>query len=209
MTAKFIHIALVMALPWMIPPASQAQTPFQRLTKKFESGQIFQAHFTHETVDSYTGNKSKRTGEIWVGKTEYKVKSDAQEVAVNGKISRVYDHNRHRVIISKYNPEDDDFAPSRFLNGVDSTYIIKSQQKKGNHYIIKLRSDDPFAMFKKVNITLSLSDIPEKLYVVDTADNQITTTFSKGKFIRRQPGMFTISYPDSVKVIDMRNNRND
>src|SRR5699024_6368043 len=131
----------------------------------------------------YTGSKASRSGEIWVAKNAYKIESSNQEVAVNGKISVVYDFNRQRVIISKYDPKEDDFAPSRFLNGVDSTFTIKSQQQKGKHAVIKLRSDDPFSLFKKVNITLGRNSIPEKLYVVDSADNKIITTFSKGSFI--------------------------
>jgi len=204
MMAKCIHIAAICWFLALQAAFGQTKTPFQKLRQKFENGQVFHAQFTHRSVDSYTGNKSERSGEIWVAKNAYKIISDKQEVAINGKISRVYDRSRNRVIISKYEPKEDDFAPSRFLNGVDSTYTIKKQLKRGTHYVVQLRSSDPFAMFKKVNITLSSSDIPEKLYVVDTANNKIITTFSDGRFTSRQPHLFDLSYPDSAKIIDMR-----
>jgi outer membrane lipoprotein-sorting protein len=181
-----------------------AQTPFQQLTHKLEEGQVFHAHFTQQTVDSYTGNKSKRSGELWVAKDAYKVLSGQQEITVNRKISTVYDRKKNRVIISNYDPKDDDFAPSRFLNGVDSTYSIADQGKAGNHFFIKLHSDDPFSVFKKVTIILGKQSVPVKLKVLDSADNQIITTFSDGSFIPRRSDLFMLSYPGSVRIIDMR-----
>ncbi len=178
--------------------------PLFKNSGKSLKGQVFHARFTQKTVDSFTGNKSKRSGELWVAKNAYKVLSGQQEITVNGGISTVYDHKKDRVIISNYDPRDDDFAPSRFLNGVDSTYSIASQGKAGKHFFIKLHSDDPFSVFKKVAITLGKQSIPEKLKVVDSADNQIATTFSDGGFVPRKRGMFTLSYPDSVRIIDMR-----
>lgn len=199
-----LHIAsLIWAALWGAFSLS-APTPFQQLKAKFENGSVLQADFTQRTVDSYTGNKSRRSGELWVAKNAYKVVSGKQKITVNGSTSTVYDLSKDRVIISDYSPEDDDFAPSRFLNGVDSTYSIVKQGKTGGHYFIELHSDDPFSVFKKVMITLGKHSVPIKLKVVDTADNQITTTFSNGRFISRKPDIFHLTYPDSVQLIDMR-----
>ena len=182
-----------------------AQTPFERLTQRFEDGAVFQAGFTHHYEDAYTGNISEKEGELWIGREKYKIESPNQLVAVDGELSRVYDSSRNRVIISEYVPEEDDFAPSRILNGVDSTYTIQAQQETGNQYHIKLSSDDPFALFQEVQITLDANGVPEEIFVKDTADNLITTTFSGGRFIERTSGMFDLSYPGDAEIIDMRN----
>ena len=126
-------------------------------------------------------------------------------MAVNGKISRVYDKERNRVIVSTYVPEEDDFAPSRILNGIDSTYTIDQQKKEGSNYIITLHSDDPFALFQKVEITLNADFIPLKIFVRDPADNLLTTTFSGGSFVGKQDDIFELEYPADAEIIDMRN----
>jgi outer membrane lipoprotein-sorting protein len=204
MIAKAIYFGTLLLISFLSFHPLQAQTPFQKLTHKFEKGAVFHADFTQRTIDSYTGNKTKQSGEIWVGKKRYRVKSGEKIIAVDGKTSHVYDRKRNRVIISTYDPSEDDFAPSRFLSGVDSTFTITKQQKKGNNYIIKLQSHDPFVIFKKVKITLNKQYIPRELYVVDTADNKIITAFSGGSFIHRKADMFALSYPDNARVIDMR-----
>jgi outer membrane lipoprotein-sorting protein len=204
MMVKAIYFGALLLISFHSFQPQQAHTPFEKLTHQFEKGLVFHAYFTQRTIDSYTGNKTKQSGEIWVGKKRYRIKSGKKIIAVDGKTSRVYDQERNRVIISKYDPREDDFAPSRFLSGVDSTFTITRQQRRGSDYIIKLQSDDPFVIFKEVKITLNKQYIPRKLHVVDTADNKIITAFSDGSFIQRKPGMFELSYPDSARIIDMR-----
>jgi outer membrane lipoprotein-sorting protein len=208
MCNQLLNSIYIVSLAWVVSSVAfslPVQTPFQQLRQKFEEGQVFHARFIQKTLDSFTGNKYKRSGELWVAKNAYKVLSGQQQISVNGKISTVYDHKKNRVIISNYDPRDDDFAPSRFLNGVDSTYSIAAQGKAGGgRFFIKFHSDDPFSVFKKVAITLGKQSIPEKLKVVDSANNQITTIFSDGSFVPRKPDMFTLRYPDSVRIIDMR-----
>lgn len=210
MMDKFTNIIFMIGVLLYCAGPVQAQTAgsqsaFEELTQKFENGRVFHADFTHTYIDSYTGNSSTQSGEIWIGKESYKIVTPSQLVAVNGEISRVYDNERNRLIISEYVPEDDDFAPSRILNGVDSTYTINQQQEMEDGQIIKLSSNDPFALFSDVEITLNENGVPEKIFVIDTADNEITTTFSEGAFINRQPDMFEITYPENAEIIDMRN----
>lgn len=211
MTDKKLHtvlsvllLALMLLIPALPATAQQALQPFQQLTQRFRSGQVFKADFTHHYEDSYTGDTSTQSGQIWIGEEEYKIESPSQRVAVNGQVSRVYDSERNRLIISTYVPEEDDFAPSRILNGVDSTYSVDQQQKRGDGYFIRLSSDDPFAMFREVEITLDAEGVPQKIFVVDTAENRITTTFSEGGFTGEEDGVFTLSYPEDAEIIDMR-----
>ncbi len=181
------------------------EKPFSKVKQKFEQGAIFNAQFQHQSVDSYTQDTVASRGQIWVGERQYKVRAQKQTVVVDGQTSMVFDGNRNRVIISKYVPEEDDFAPSRILNGVDSTFAVEEQRREGDQIYIRLSSDDAFAMYKKVEIYLSEALIPQKIRAVDPVDNVITTTFKDGSFVSAQKGMFVLKYPDSAEVVDMRN----
>lgn len=182
----------------------KAQDYFSNLKQKFENGKIYKAEFHHQTFDSYTKDSTTTSGNIWVGKTRYKITGVNQSVVVNGETSKVYDDNRNRVIISKYEPSNDDFAPSRVLRGVDSTLTVETQEKRGNAYYIRLGADDPFAIYNKVELFLSSSFIPQKIRAVDPVDNVITTSFSSGKFIQVPENFFRLDYPGDAEVIDMR-----
>ncbi|MDZ7680892.1 MAG: outer membrane lipoprotein carrier protein LolA [Fodinibius sp.] len=186
-------------------PSVAQQTPFAELKQKFEQGAIFNADFRHQSVDSYTQDTSASSGRIWVGERKYKVRAKNQLVVVDGQTSMVYDDNRNRVILSKYVPEEDDFAPSRILNGVDSTFTVEQQKEQGSQIYIRLSSDDPFAIYKKVEIYLSKALVPQKIRAVDPVDNVITTSFSNGQFIESKDSMFSLKYPDSAEIVDMRN----
>ncbi len=181
------------------------ESPFSVLKQTFEDGSIFKAEFHHQTIDSYTQDTVASSGRIWVGNQEYKVHADNKSVVVDGETSMVYDEDRNRVIISKYAPEDDDFAPSRILNGVDSTFSVEKQQERQDEIYILLTSDDPFAIYKKVELFLSKDRTPQKIIAVDPSDNVITTTFSEGEFIKPEEGMFGLSYPEGAEKVDMRN----
>lgn len=181
------------------------EKPFSQLKQKFEQGAIFNAQFQHQSVDSYTQDTVASSGQIWVGEQQYKVRAKNQTVVVDGETSMVFDDRRNRVIISKYVPEEDDFAPSRILNGIDSTYTVEEQGQKGNQIYVRLTSEDSFAIYKKVEIYLSKALVPQKIRAVDPVDNVITTTFKDGSFVNVQQEMFVLDYPESAEIVDMRN----
>lgn len=197
-----IAIIIGLGLPSL---AVGQQSYFSDLKQTFEDGSIFKADFYHQTVDSYTQDTVASDGRIWVGGQKYRVEADNKSVVVDGETSMVYDENRNRVIISNYEPEDDDFAPSRILNGVDSTFTVQTQEKRDGEIYILLSSNDPFAIYKKVEISLSNDLVPKKIEAVDPADNVITTTFSDGEFMEPEEGMFILGYPESAEKVDMRN----
>lgn len=185
--------------------AAAQQSTFGQLVDRFRNGQIFKAEFTHEYVDSYTKDTVLTEGTIWVGDEEYKVRNNQKIVVVDGETSRVYDANRNRVIISTYEPAEDDFAPSRFLNGADSTYVVEELIDSGDETRIILNSSDPFAIFETVEITLDRNGMPVRIFARDQADNLITTTFQGGSFEPSQQGVFVLNYPKEAEIIDMRN----
>lgn len=186
-------------------PLYAQETPFDKLKERFESGEVFSADFRHQSIDSYTQDTVESDGWIWVGETQYKVRTDRQSVVVNGKTSMVYDNNRNRVIISKYEPSEDDFAPSRILNGIDSTFTVATEEWRDDRYYIRLTSEDPFAIYKEVEIYLSKQLMPQQIRAVDPVDNVISTRFDDGKFMSGNNETFHLDYPDGAKVVDMRN----
>ncbi len=182
------------------------QTPFDQLINQFKGQDlVFRAEFDHQYIDSYTGDTVTTSGTIWVGEDKYKVQNNQQTVVVDGETSRVYDKNRNRVIVSKYVAEEDDFAPSRFLNGTDTTYTVKEQEQTEGQTRIILASTDPFSVFQRVEITLGKGLVPRKIFARDQAENRITTFFNSGSFIKPEQQLFVLKYPDQAEIIDMRN----
>lgn len=216
--ALLIFMPAVLALLVFQPPAASAQgsdatvqageparQAFAQLKQRFEDGEIFEADFTHSYVDSFTDDSTSDSGRIWVGRSRYKVQTGNETVVVDGQTSRVYDRNRNRVIISTYEPDEDDFAPSRILNGVDSTFTVDTQERRGDREYILLTSEDPFAMYRQVEIWLTPALIPLRIRAVDPADNVISTAFNDGSFARPDSSLFRLDYPAEAEVIDMRN----
>ncbi len=206
LTVNFPYLLLTICFLFTFETSLAQDTPFEKLRNKFESGQIFSGQFEHQSVDSYTEDTTSERGRIWVGESMYKVRTQHQSVVVNGKTSMVYDDNRNRVIISKYEPEEDDFAPSRILNGIDSTYTVQEQDEREDEVYISLASDDPFAIYKQVEIYLAADLVPRRIKAIDPADNILITNFSGGRFIPPTENMFLLDYPDGAEIIDMRNN---
>lgn len=181
------------------------QTAFGKLKQRFDDGEIFNAEFTHQYIDSYTQDTVASKGTIWVGEDKYKVRTQNQSVVVDGKTSMVFDDSRNRVIMSKYEPAEDDFAPSRILNGADSTYTMESQERRDGKVYISLVSEDPFTVFKNVKITLNGNLTPLEIFAKDQADNLITTSFKEGSFVPPKQDMFHLDYPEGAEIVDMRN----
>lgn len=206
MSAKITTFLILLTVGLATPLSTFGQEdPFTELKQTFEEGTIFNADFTHQSVDSYTQDTVASEGRIWVGEEQYKVETNNQSVVVDGETSTVYDDDRNRVIISKYEPEDDDFAPSRILNGVDSTYTVQEQKVQDDETYILLTSDDPFAIYKKVEIFLGENLVPRKIEAVDPSDNIITTTFEEGAFMDLEDDLFELDYPENAELVDMRN----
>lgn len=183
--------------------AAQDTPNFDRLKQMFESGEILVADFTHTYEDSFTGESQVTEGRITIGKDHYKISGQGQAMVVDGATSRVYDGSKNRVIISDYYEEEDDFAPSRMLQGVDESYSV-SEHRSDSETIIRLTSDDPFAVFTGVIIRLDDNLIPILIEATDQADNLLTTRFYDGYFTEYSEKVFQLSVPDDAEEIDLR-----
>jgi hypothetical protein len=184
--------------------AQDKENPLDQLRERFQEGQIFYASFEHIYYDDYTGDTEKSEGEVWVGNNEYKVKADFQRVLVFEGVSRVYDTNRNRVVVSKYDPQEDDFAPSKFLTGADTLYKVVRQETETDTVRITMHSEDPFTVFKEIEIRLDTSLQPLSINAVDQADNRVITRFRSGYFLDDGKEVFELNYPEDAEIIDLR-----
>ncbi len=199
---------LILLLLFLFQPtavSAQSDTPqFDLLKSQFESNRVFFAEFTHEYNDTFTGEQQLTTGTIWVGKDKYKMNSGSNFMLVDNDISRVYDSTKNRVIISEYIEEDDDFAPSRMLQGVDESFNVSEQPLENGQTVIRMVSEDPFSIFISVTIYLDNSGVPVRIEALDQVDNELLTTFNNGRFIDEEEGLFEFNYPEDAEWIDLR-----
>lgn len=197
-------VALLIALFVFTGSNLFAQTPnFDLLKERFETGEVFAADFDHTYTDSYTGESTSSNGQIWIDQERYKLMADGQTIVVDGETSRVYDEARNRVIVDTYYPDEDDFAPSRMLSGIDSTYTV-SERKQGTRTLVTLTSTDDFSVFTEVEILLDADLRPLRIIAIDISDNEIVTNFSNGRFYAPESELFQLEYPEGAEVIDMR-----
>lgn len=201
---SFKVVALLIGLLLFTGSNLFAQTPnFNLLKERFETGEVFAADFDHTYTDSYTGESTASTGQIWIDQKRYKLMADGQIIVVNGETSRVYDKDRNRVIVDTYYPDEDDFAPSRMLSGIDSTYTV-TERKRGALTLVTLTSTDDFSVFTEVEILLDADLHPIRIIAIDISNNEIITNFSNGHFYAPESELFHLEYPEDAEVIDMR-----
>lgn len=206
-TKKYL-MGLLLLLVASIPATAQKSTgnkQFDQLRSRFEKGELFQSQLNHQFIDSYTKDTTLTLGEILIDKSRYRLSTDTGVVLVDGKTSHVFNPKKNQVIISPYNPEDDEYAPSRFLFGTLSEYVIRNGPMRNKNSTVVMTSDDPFALFTKVEIELNEQAIPVRITAIDQSDNVIVSRFSFGKFTTPTPQSFLLSYPKSAEIIDLRN----
>lgn len=182
-----------------------AQTPhFEELKSKFETGLIFSAEFRHQYNDAFTGEQTVTEGRIWIGKEKYRIEADNQVMVVDGDLSKVYNRTRDRLIISPYVEEEDDYAPSRMLQGVDDSYNVSEKTGNSGNPVIILENEDPFAVFERVEISLDSEGLPLEIEATDQAENRLVTQFNNGMFDEQKGALFEIEVSGSAEIIDLR-----
>lgn len=175
------------------------------IREKLKGGTVFKAEFNHWSADTFTGDTTRYHGNIWITNNRYKVEANKRLLVVSDSISQVHDRNRNRIIISEYDPNEDEFAAARLLYRTPEQYQISQKQEQGN-IIVLLEANDPFSYFRTIKLKVaSQSLLPQHVKAVDQTDNVLTTSFSSGQYITNAPdGLFDFEYPDDAEVIDLR-----
>jgi len=205
---KTVFFIVLLGTSWnaLAQKSTTGNSQLDQLRAYFEKGMMFQAQLSHLFIDAYTQDTTRTYGDIWIDKNRYKIQLKSGTIFVDGKNSYVYNKEKNQVVISSYTPEEDDYAPSRILYGSLTSYKIKSSNAKNKKTVV-LRSDDPFALFSRVDIDLNANAIPTKINVIDQGDNRIISTFTSGKFTPINVAMFSINYPKSAEIVDLRKNK--
>lgn len=175
-----------------------------QLKSRFSDEVLFRAEMSHHFTDSYTGEVTDSYGTIWFNRDKYKIETPDQIILVRDRTSTVYNKAQKRVIISHYDPEDDEFAPSRYFASTRETYRSQDISNNDGTTTILITSDDPFEIFSEVKIRVSRDGQPSQIEAIDQMDNEIRTTFRFGRFERVQDRVFEISYPADSEIVDLR-----
>ncbi len=201
---KKVTLLLFLGMIISLQQVQAQSSAFIELKTRFDENAVFHAAFNHTYTDAYTEETTTSEGVIWIDQTGYKLESEGKIIVVDGEISRVYEGTRNRLIISEYDPEEDDFAPSRMLSGIDETYTSSEKKLSNGNTLITLETEDDFATFIKVEIEVNKMLEPVKITAYDFAENLIITTFSNGKFERLTDQTFNLDYPEDAEIVDMR-----
>jgi outer membrane lipoprotein-sorting protein len=209
MRCKLIAILVVVSVYMPLQVLAQGESTgnkmFDTLRSRFASGELFHSQLNHSFIDSYTGDTLTTLGEVWIDKDRYKLSMRSGLVIVDGNSSHVYNSEKNQVIISPYNSDEDDYSPSRFLHGSLKEYTIKNGPNNGRNSVVVMTSQDPFALFSAIEIELDDKALPIRITAVDQSGNVIISRFSFGTFLKPDAQVFTLNYPKSAEIIDLRN----
>ena len=167
-------------------------------------GAILSAQFNHDFIDAYTQETSRKEGSIWIGWQQYRIETVGQIIVVNGELSKVLDRRRNRVIISEYDSELDDFAPSKIIGGLGNTYQVVDTKSRHNTQEFNLQSSDSFSTFKQMSIRIDSDLKPVDLSALDMGANRMQTSFSEVKYLSSSSNLFELIIPEGAEIIDMR-----
>ena len=167
-------------------------------------GAILSAQFNHYFIDAYTQETSRNEGSIWIGWQQYRIETVGQIIVVNGELSKVLDRRRNRVIISEYDSELDDFAPSKIIGGLGNTYQVVDTKSRHNTQEFNLQSSDSFSTFKQMSIRIDSDLKPVDLSALDMGANRMQTSFSEVKYLSSSSNLFELIIPEGAEIIDMR-----
>ena len=196
-------LSLIMMLFWGGSLLAQ-ENYLSLIQDKIRNGEILSAQFNHEFTDAYTQEISQNEGSIWIGWQQYRIETAGQIIVVDGTLSKVLDRSRNRVIISEYDSELDDFAPSKIIGGLGNTYQVVDTKKRLNFQEYNLQSSDPFSTFEQMNIRIDSELKPSSLTALDMGANRMQTSFSDVEYIPISVHLFELIIPEDAEIVDMR-----
>ncbi|MCC5934663.1 MAG: hypothetical protein JJU35_10460 [Balneolales bacterium] len=187
------------------PEAPDTRMVLDRLGERIQAGEVFTAMMQHRFLDGFTGEEVSSRGEVWVGADSYKIVTDAQLISVSGRVSTVLNIAQNQLIISNYQPEEDDFAPSRFLGSYQDRFSVNRIDPQGRFTVVTLQATDPFELITLARITLEENSLlPHQMFAEDLNDNQFFITFEDGRLLPGEDGIFGFDWPDDAEIIDLR-----
>lgn len=200
---KRIGLALLVLSVFYVENAFAQISGLEQLREHLKKGQVFKAEIFHTFVDSFTGDTLISSGDVWIHQNGYRLIMDDRIIAVFDTTSMVYNTIKDQIIISNYSPNDDDFAPSRFIQSSKTDFIIQEKKLKDG-WSIEFVAKDEFAVFTQIVMSLDAKARPIKLVARDQNGNENGSEFKKVAFVSFSKEIKEISYPKTAEVIDLR-----
>jgi hypothetical protein len=205
LTKRFflILISIVLAFHLLGEQGLAQSQSLESLKKELRSGKAFHAELEHLFVDTFTGDSVRSFGKLWIHQNGYRVESDDRIIVVFDSISTVYSFVKNQVIISPYAIQDDDFAPSRFLQADQNEFKINEKKLK-NGWQVELISLDDFSVFRQIVLDIENSSLPIRIRAIDQQANINESRFLKARFISFNESLKNINYPANIEIVDLR-----
>ena len=203
----FMLFSLIYSSASLASNAVQAIQPddseLEQVRLLFKEGKVLYTEMTHIFTDAYTGETQIVTGKLWISGEKYKIRTENQIVLVDGAVSKVYNQQQNKLVVSQYEPEEDEFAPSRFFSGTDEIFKVAEVTRRGGTIHYTLVSEDPFEVFTKVTIILNNDLSPLEIIAIDQMENEFRTIFRNAHYQEYSSNLFAMDFPEDAEVIDM------
>lgn len=205
---KLVYLTLLFAA--VLFPASlygnvvNDSPALERLKQQFAQDVMFRAEMSHFFTDSFSGETTEVYGTIWFARDRYRIETPDQVVVVSGATSTVLNIRQNRVIISYYDADEDEFAPSRFFASDNEAFNSTDQLNSDGSTTIMITSDDPFELFQQVEIRLTREGNPMQIDAIDQMDNSVRTMFRFGRFSAIDASRFELLPPQGAEIVDLR-----
>jgi outer membrane lipoprotein carrier protein len=134
----------------------------EAMSKKYKNMSGFKAKFVSSMENAERGIKESAEGEIIVKGGKFNLKMGNQEIINNGKTVWTYTKESNEVLISNYEPDEDDITPtnifSMYQNGYK--YILLSEHQEGGKVfnVIDLEPLDRKKSIYKIRLVINKND---------------------------------------------------
>lgn len=206
-TRKFVGAAAVGLLMGIGQGYAQSSDDvIERLRTRYDAMQAMRATFSQTTSSTFLDNVEHFEGDILIQGDQYRIEMANQTIVTNTIVSWIFNRSENQVLINDYEPDENTFSLTTFLDEFDSAYDVVSYERKDKLDVLALRPQDPLSMFRDVTLWAD-GDIVVRLDVVDMNDVKMKFELSDIQFNPELSDQtFIFSIPNGVEVIDLREN---
>ena len=186
--------------------AQSSDDVIERLRTRYDAMQAMRATFSQTTSSTFLDNVEHFEGDILIQGDQYRIEMSNQTIVTNTIVSWIFNRSENQVLINDYEPDENTFSLTTFLDEFDSAYDVVSYERKDKLDVLALRPQDPLSMFRDVTLWAD-GDIVVRLDVVDMNDVKMKFELSDIQFNPELSDQtFIFSIPNGVEVIDLREN---
>jgi len=205
MTKNIFLLVCVLMYSNIFGQSKSAEVFMKSLQQKFNQISDLKADFSQKIISS-----SRIRGTELSGKFYYK-KSGKYRIEVNDKILfsdgiAIYnlDNKLLRVVISPLDESTSAFSIEKIIYEFPKTCIL-SYTDEGNSKIIEMMPKNSGLSFKKISLHVNSENLPQKIQVIDLAENQ--TTIELGRLIINSnvpESKFVFTAQKGLEIVDLR-----